>query len=116
MPDAEPVLRIERVTKNYQGLRPLRLASLVLLPGERVAIAGLDAPAAEVLVNLVTGAAVPDDGDISILGRRTTAIEHADDWLAWLDLFGIVSERGVLLEGASVQQNLAMPYTLAIDP
>lgn len=112
----EPVLRIERVTKGYQGLRPLRLASLMVVPGERVSIAGLDAPAAELLVNLVTGAAVPDEGEVWTFGRLTTDISDADEWLAWLDHFGIVSERGVLLEAATLQQNLAMPFTLEIDP
>lgn len=113
---AEPVLRIVRLTKGYQGLRPLRLASLVIMPGERVSVAGLDAPAAELLVNLVTGAAVPDEGEVWAFGRRTTDISDADEWLTWLDHFGIVSERGVLLEAATLQQNLAMPFTLEIDP
>lgn len=111
-----PVLRIERVTKGYQGLRPLRIASLQVMPGERVSIAGVDAPGAELLVNLVTGASVPDAGDVWTFGRRTIDIAHADDWLAWLDHFGIVSERGVLLEGSTLEQNLAMPFTLDIDP
>jgi ABC-type lipoprotein export system ATPase subunit len=114
--DAGPVLRFEKVSKAYQGLRPLRLASLHVLPGERVALAGVDAPGAEVLVNLVTGAAVPDQGEVWTLGRRTSDISSADEWLAWLDFFGIVSERSVLLEGSSLQQNLAMPFTLEIDP
>jgi ABC-type lipoprotein export system ATPase subunit len=114
--DETAILRIEKVTKGYQGLRPLRVASLTVLPAERVSIGGIDAPAAELLVNLVTGAAVPDQGDIWTFGRRTTEIANADEWLAWLDYFGIVSERGVLLEGSSLQQNLAMPFTLEIDP
>ena len=113
---ADHVLRIERVIKGYQGLRPLRIAQLTILQGERVSIAGLDAPAAEVMVNLVTGASVPDQGDVWTFGRRTADIASADDWLAWLDHFGIVSERGVLLEGSTLQQNLAMPFTLEIDP
>ena len=39
-----------------------------------------------------------------------------DEWLSSLDRFGIVSERGVLLEGSTVMQNLALPFTLEIDP
>ncbi len=113
---AEEVLRIEGVTKAYQGLRPLRLASLTLARGARVAVAGFDAPAAELLVNLVTGAVVPDQGSVWTFGRLTTDIADADDWLAWLDHFGIVSERGVLLEGATLEQNLAMPFSLEIEP
>ena len=57
-----PVLEIDDVEKRYQALRPLRLQSLRIAPGERVAIVGLDAGAAEVLVNLVTGASVADRG------------------------------------------------------
>lgn len=111
-----PVLRLERVTKNYQGLRPLRIASLTIGAGERVSLAGVDAPGAELLVNLVTGATVPDEGEVLTFGRRTTDIANADDWLASLDHFGIVSERGVLLEGSSLLQNLALPFTLDLDP
>ena len=33
-----------------------------------------------------------------------------------LEAFGIVSDRAVLLEGATVAQNLALPLTLDIDP
>jgi ABC-type lipoprotein export system ATPase subunit len=113
---AQPVLVIESVEKRYQGLRPLRLQSLTLLPSERVAIVGLDAGGAEVLVNLVTGASVADRGAVSILGRNNAEIANGDEWLASLDRFGIVSERAVLLEGATLEQNMAMPFTLQIDP
>ena len=114
--DVGLVLRIEKLTKSYQGLRPLRIASLHVMAAERLALGGVDAPGAELLVNLVTGASVPDQGDVWAFGRRTADIVNADDWLAWLDHFGIVSERGVLLESATVEQNLAMPFTLEIDP
>jgi putative phosphonate transport system ATP-binding protein len=112
----DPVLRVANVRKAYQGLRPLRLRELVVLAGERVALSGLDAGAAEVLVNLVTGASVPDEGDVRVLGHRTADVTNADDWLASLDRFGIVSPRAVLLDAVSVVQNLAMPFTLQIDP
>jgi ABC-type transporter Mla maintaining outer membrane lipid asymmetry ATPase subunit MlaF len=114
--DRRPVLEIEAVEKRYQGLRPLRLQSLRVELGERIAITGLDGGASEVLVNLVTGASVPDTGVVRVLGRSSTDITSGDEWLASLDRFGIVSERAVLLEGATVEQNLAMPFTLEIDP
>jgi ABC-type lipoprotein export system ATPase subunit len=113
---AEPVLRVANVRKNYQGLRPLRLHELVVLPGEQVAVSGLDAGAAEVLVNLVTGASVPDEGEVFVIGHRTSELTSGDEWLASLDRFGIVSPRAVLLDAVSVRQNLAMPFTLQIDP
>ena len=46
--------------------------------------------------------------------RPTSAITDGDEWLASLDRFGIVSPRAVLIESATIQQNLAMPFTLQI--
>jgi ABC-type transporter Mla maintaining outer membrane lipid asymmetry ATPase subunit MlaF len=112
----EPVLHLTNVRKQYQSLRPLRVNDLRIAAGERVALSGLDAGAAEVLVNLVTGASLPDEGEVRVLGRATASIENGDEWLASLDRFGIVSPRAVLLDAATLLQNLAMPLTLAIDP
>lgn len=111
-----PVLEISGVQKGYQTLRPLRLAELTIGAGERAAITGLDAGAAEVLVNLVTGASLPDQGVVRVLGRQTADISGPDEWRAFLDRFGIVSERSVLLDVFTVEQNLAMPFTLQVDP
>jgi ABC-type branched-subunit amino acid transport system ATPase component len=113
---SEPVLEIKDVRKNYSGLRPLRIRMLAIAEGERVAISGPDAGAAEMLVNLVTGATLPDAGTVATFGRATGEISNGDEWLASLDAFGILSPRAVMLDAATVQQNLAMPFTLEIDP
>jgi ABC-type lipoprotein export system ATPase subunit len=110
-----PVLEISGVVKSYSSLRPLRVQALTIAEGERVALSGFDAGAAEVLVNLVTAASLPDEGSVRVLGQDTSEIRDPDAWLASLDRFGIVSPRGVLPEPFTIQQNLAMPLTLAID-
>ena len=102
--------------RSYKGLRPLRINDLSIAAGERVALSGLDAGAAEVLVNLVTGASVFDEGEVLVLGRSTASISDGEAWLASLDRFGIVSPRAVLLDSATLLQNLAMPITLDIEP
>ncbi len=113
---APAVLEISAVRKGYAGLRPLRVQALTVAAAERVAILGLDAQAAEILVNLVTGAALPDAGEIRVLGQSTADIPDGTAWLQALDRFGIVGERAVMLEGATLAQNLAMPFTLEIEP
>jgi glutamine transport system ATP-binding protein len=112
---ADPVIEVSGVVKNYQGLRPLRVKSLRVRAGERVAISGLDAVAAEVFVNLLNGAILPDHGEVRIFGRRTADIQTDAEWLAALDRFGIVTQRAVLLDGVSIEQNLALPFSLEID-
>ena len=109
-------LEVSGVRKNYAGLRPLRMNDLQVAPGERVAISGLDAAAAELFINLVTGGALPDEGTIRVFGQPTSEIVDGDAWIVSLERFGIVSPRAVLLEEATVEQNLAMPFTLQIDP
>jgi ABC-type transporter Mla maintaining outer membrane lipid asymmetry ATPase subunit MlaF len=111
-----PVIELSDVSKDYRGLRPLRIAELTVQPGEHIAIIGLDQATAEVFVNLVTGATLPDRGDVRLFGRPTSAITDSADWLAVVDRFGIVSPRAVLLESLTVVQNLAMPFTLDIEP
>jgi ABC-type transporter Mla maintaining outer membrane lipid asymmetry ATPase subunit MlaF len=113
---AGSVVRVIGLQKNYSGLRPLRIQALEIAAGERVALGGLDAAATEVLVNLITGAGVPDAGHIEAFGRATSDISNGDEWLSSLDRFGIVSPRAVILEGSTLLQNLALPFTLQIDP
>jgi ABC-type transporter Mla maintaining outer membrane lipid asymmetry ATPase subunit MlaF len=110
------LIELSDVSKAYGALRPLRIARLSVAAGESVAIIGLDQPGAEVFLNLLTGATLPDRGGIQVFGRSTSAIADSTEWLAFVDRFGIVSERAVLLEGLSVAQNLAVPYTLEIEP
>ncbi|HEX5474555.1 MAG TPA: ATP-binding cassette domain-containing protein [Vicinamibacterales bacterium] len=113
---APPALRIAGLTRRYQAVQPLRIRDLTVAPGERVALSGLDAGAAEALVNLVTGASLPDEGEVVVLGQATSAITAGDDWLASLDRFGIVTPRAVLLEGSTLLQNVALPLSLEIEP
>jgi ABC-type sulfate/molybdate transport systems ATPase subunit len=110
------VLEFAGVTKNFGGLRPLRVAALRVATGQRLAVLGFDRPGAEVFVNLATGATLPDAGEVTLFDRPTSAITDSGDWLTTVDRVGIVSERAVLLDQLSVVQNLAMSFTLDIEP
>ena len=75
--------------KHYQALRPLRLAELRVAPASIVSVQGLDALAAEVLVNLMTAAMRPDEGEVRLFGQSTGDIADYDAWLAMLDGLGL---------------------------
>lgn len=111
-----PLLEAHAVVKSHGGLRPLRLAELAIAPGEIVALEGPDETAASVLVDLVTGTTLPDAGEIVVAGSPTSAIADHDAWLRFLEQFGVVNSRVVLLDQLSVVQNLAVPLTLDLDP
>ncbi|HKT79423.1 MAG TPA: ATP-binding cassette domain-containing protein [Vicinamibacterales bacterium] len=110
------LLDLSGLVRNYHALRPLRVDSLSISAGDHLALVGFDQPAAETLINLITGAFLPDQGQVSVFGQPTSAIADSDQWLAVVDRFGIVSERAVLMDSMTVVQNLAMPFSLEIEP
>jgi len=113
---AGPILQLRDVTQEYGGLRPLRIKSLDLRAGQRLAILGLDQGAGEVLVNLLTGATTPRTGEVRAFGRATTEIPDSDAWLEALRQYGLLGVRTVLVEQLTVEQNLAIPLTLDVEP
>ena len=110
-----PLLELTNTVKDYRGLRPLRIERLEVVPSESIAIVGLDEPMAEVFVNLVTGGALPDAGEVRIFGRLSSSISDSSEWLSVVDRFGIVSHRAVLLEAFTLLQNVAVPFTLDLE-
>ena len=109
------VIALRGVSKDYRGLRPLRIERLEISGNQAVAILGFDQTTAEVLVSLITGAITPDTGEVIVFGQSTRDIADADAWLKGLDQFGILSERAVLLDQLTAEQNLAVPFSLELD-
>ena len=115
MPSGDVVVRLRNVVKDYKGLRPLRIEALDVTEGQLMALVGLDQMMAEVLVDLITAAIVPDSGEVVVFGQPTDAIADRTAWLETLDRFGLLTERAVLLDQLTVEQNLALPFSLALD-
>lgn len=111
-----PLLEISGLVKDYQALRPLRIQALRVAAGDTLAVTGLDAVAAETFVHLVTGATLPDSGEVALFGQNTRAITDGGAWLKSLDGVGIVTSRGIVIQMFTVLQNVAMSFTLEVDP
>jgi ABC-type transporter Mla maintaining outer membrane lipid asymmetry ATPase subunit MlaF len=116
MADADAgLIELRGISKDYRSLRPLRIHDLRVGHGQSIALVGLDAMAAEILVSVITGATLPDAGEARVLGRPTSAIKTGEEWLKWLEQFGMVSSRTVLIDQLNVEQNLALPLSFDID-
>jgi ABC-type methionine transport system ATPase subunit len=109
------LVEVRNVIKDYRGLRPLRLQHFDLHDHESVSLLGFDQAMAEVLVNLLTGAILPDSGTITVFDQQTHTIPDAESWVRTLDQFGLISERAVMLDQLTTEQNLAMPLSLHIE-
>lgn len=111
-----PLIDVQGLVKDYQGLRPLRMRALTIAAGDIVAVDGLDAIAAEIVVHLITGATLPDSGEVWLFGRNTRSITDGEAWLKSLDQVGMITARGILIDAFTVLQNVAMSLTLDVDP
>src|SRR5215218_7491395 len=105
---AAPLIRFADVVKDHGGSVPLRIQALDIRPSDRIMLAGLDAAAAETMMHLISGAAVPDEGQVFIAEQDTRAIRTDIQWLLSLDRFGLVTGRAVLLDSLSTAANLAL--------
>jgi predicted ABC-type transport system involved in lysophospholipase L1 biosynthesis ATPase subunit len=112
----DPLLEITGLSKDYRTLRPLRIKELTVRTGDVLSITGMDLLGAETFVHLVTGATLPEAGEVRLFGRNTREITDGDAWLQSLDGLGMVTARGILVEGFSVLQNIALSLTLDVDP
>lgn len=113
---SDVLLEITALSKDYRTLRPLRIKDLRVRAGEVMAISGIDVLGAETFVHLVTGATLPDAGEVRLFGRDTREITDTEAWLKTLDGVGMITARGILVEGFSVLQNIALSLTLDVDP
>lgn len=109
------VVELRNVVKNYQSLRPLRIRQLDIRHDHALGLLGFDETMAEVFVNLLTAASLPDEGDVRVFGEPTASVSSHATWMALLDRFGLVSRRSVLLDQLTAEQNLAIPFTLAVE-
>lgn len=111
-----PLIEMTGICKHFGEPRPLVIRNLTIRSSDRIALPDLNVGAAEILINLITGASLPDEGTVRVAGHDTRNISTDTDWLASLDRFGIVTARSVLIGALPVAANLALPLTLSIEP
>ena len=110
-----PLVTLTDVVKDFQSLRPLRIRQLEVAEGQSLALMGLDEGMAATFVDLLTAGTLPDQGDVVVFGSSTRAVTDHAAWMTMLDHFGLISNRSVLLPQLTAVQNLAIPFTLAVE-
>jgi putative ABC transport system ATP-binding protein len=115
--DDGDVLVVDKVRKTFEAenapVRALRGANLIVPKGEFVALMGPSGCGKSTLLNLVAGLDVADEGTITVAGEEVTG--RSEDELSQLRRrhIGIVFQFFNLLEGMTVQENVALPAVIA---
>ncbi len=106
-----------RLSKTYQRgterVHALRDVTVVLHPGELVALAGPSGSGKSTLLNVLCGWEHPEEGGVTYAGGLGPAADPAD--LAWARL-ALVPQALGLLEDLTLAENVALPARLAGRP
>ena len=102
---ADPVLRLEKLRKNFGGLVVTGNVDLDVMPGELHAVIGPNGAGKTTLINQISGFIAPDEGRILLVGRDVTPLPaHARAQLGLARSFQVSS----ILPGFSVLENVAL--------
>jgi putative ABC transport system ATP-binding protein len=112
----QPV-RVSNARKLYEGgVRALDGVSFEIAPGELVALLGPSGCGKSTLLNLIGGIDLPDEGEVYVDGKLTSAL--GDDELTALrrDRIGTVFQFFNLLPTLTLAENVALPLRLQRRP
>ncbi len=101
------MVEVQNLTFAYPsgGFR-LRVPSLSLADGERLAIVGPSGSGKTTLLNLIAGILAPDSGKIDVAGREVTALSDAERRRFRASRIGFVFQDFALLDYLPARQNI----------
>ncbi len=110
----QPVIRIESLEFAYRhsGFR-LRVPTLVVAPGEKVALIGPAGSGKSTLLNLVAGNLTADAGSVTVDQEPMGALDERARRYLRVTTLGLIFQDLALLDYLSVMDNILLPYRLS---
>ena len=106
-PGSGAAVMVDRVAKSFGKISALRDTSLIVDPGEAVAIAGRSGSGKSTLLSLIGGLDQPERGRVLIDGRALWRRRHPAR--ARREIVGFVFQRHLLLDTLSARANVEVP-------
>src|SRR5512143_3128746 len=75
---AEPIVEMRNIKKNFGAVQALRGVDLVLRRNEVLGLVGDNAAGKSTLMKVLSGAYIPDEGEILIDGQKAHIVEPMD--------------------------------------
>jgi phospholipid/cholesterol/gamma-HCH transport system ATP-binding protein len=106
-PGQTPAIEFRNVSISFDDVQALRNVSFTLPRGEMILITGDSDSGKSVLLRLALGFLRPDEGQIWINGRETTAMEEDDLLAVRREAMGMVFQENSFFSGQTVYENTA---------
>jgi phospholipid/cholesterol/gamma-HCH transport system ATP-binding protein len=108
---SEQVISIKGLYKSFGDLEVLKGIDFTLCRGENVAVLGKSGSGKSVLIKIIVGLLLPDEGEVVVLGKQVDKLCCSE--LDALRLrIGFSFQSSALYDSMSVYQNLAFPLTM----
>ncbi|HSW08668.1 ABC transporter ATP-binding protein [Aquabacterium sp.] len=110
------MLRIEALSKSYDRTPVFHDVSLVLAPGEFVAMLGESGVGKSTLLNCIAGLDEADSGSVQLDGQRVLSLSEPERARLRREKLGFVFQAFHLLPQLTVAQNIELPLRLLGKP
>jgi len=112
--DEARVIKIRNLDYCYPGggFR-LRVPTLDIAEGERVAVVGASGSGKTTLLDLIAGIRVPQAGDVSVARQQLGTLSEASRRQFRISRIGLIFQAFELLEYLTVRDNLLLPYHIS---
>jgi putative ABC transport system ATP-binding protein len=106
------ILEARDVVKSFGQTPALRGASIVVRPGEIVAVMGPSGSGKSTLLHCLAGILIPDQGEVWFAGQRLDTLRESGRSELRRDRFGFVFQSGQLVPELTAEENVALPLLL----
>jgi phospholipid/cholesterol/gamma-HCH transport system ATP-binding protein len=103
-----PAIRLEAVTKSFDGQRVLDGIDLDIPAGQTTTVLGQSGVGKSVTLKLIIGLEKPDDGEIEIQGTRLSTLS-IDELNRLRKRIGFLFQNAALYDSLTVEENVAFP-------
>jgi len=108
IPPGQEVIRVDGVSKSFDGREVLKDISFSVKKGETLVILGGSGSGKTTSLRILMGQERPDRGEVELFGKDLFSLRKKD--LAEVRRrFGVVFQSGALLNSLTVGENLALP-------
>ncbi|MEK9707376.1 MAG: ATP-binding cassette domain-containing protein, partial [Alphaproteobacteria bacterium] len=101
-----PKIRLEGVTRTFDGVRALDGIDLFLAPRQSLVLIGGSGSGKSLLLKCILGLEEPDSGIIEVDGEDTVGMPERRR-MEWMKRFGVLFQRQGLFDSLTVWENVA---------